>query len=309
MGISDRQRRLQNLALWRNFFRTANSWPERLAWTVALLAMVLASAALDQWSGRDIQLFILYLIPITLGLWKLGFPAGVVIMLLCAVLEYTGDRVLLPGIAWQVPMINAMVHFFVFLLSGYGAWKIREMGNALAELSLIDPLTGMHNRRAFMIHGREAVERMRRNNQALSVLFIDLDNFKTVNDRHGHDVGDQLLKQVAKSMRGRFRQTDFPARLGGDEFAVILPDTSGDAASKLAETLQAALRKFCAQKKYPVSASIGVATFHKAPREFDQILKCADQLMYEVKNSSKDAVCQQDFGDSAAKAPALKESA
>lgn len=149
-----------------------------------------------------------------------------------------------------------------------------------------DALTGLRNRRGFLEAGTAEVERARRYGRPLSIIFIDLDNFKQLNDSKGHDVGDTALKMASRALGKALRSNDLLARLGGDEFAVLLPEISPDAsaetARKLFRVVNMALRDFP-----PVTASIGVISFSRVRHSFATMLKLADELMYEVKKSGK----------------------
>ncbi len=149
-----------------------------------------------------------------------------------------------------------------------------------------DALTGLKNRRGFLEAGTAEIERARRYGRPLSIIFIDLDNFKQLNDSKGHDVGDTALKMASRALSKVLRSNDLLARLGGDEFAVLLPeigpDASAEAARKLFRVVNMALQDFP-----PVTASMGVICFSRVRHSFATMLKFADELMYEVKKSGK----------------------
>lgn len=293
-------RRLRHFTLvqWRRHLSEAKGLLKRTAWWIGLLSLVFGIAGLDYTAGKSIHIFTLFLIPTILAVWKLGLPAGLFFSVICALSGLTVDLLTQPNKAAVFAYINTAVRLFVFLLIVYGSWKILRMGDRLAELSMIDSLTGMNNRRSFMLRGKEELYRMKRDNHPISIIFIDLDNFKSINDTMGHNAGDEVLQMSAAMITHCLRQVDFPARLGGDEFAAILPSTNGTGAQVLAEKIQHMLRESFSAKKLPISASIGIATFMKAPISFEHALKCADNIMYEVKNSSKNAILQRDYDDS-----------
>ena len=133
------------------------------------------------------------------------------------------------------------------------------------------------------------MDRARRYGHAIGIAFLDLDNFKRLNDTQGHEAGDRALKAVAFALTGSLRVTDRVARLGGDEFAVILPEASfaaaTDAGNKLSDVINLALQEFP-----PASVSIGIAWFELAATDFDDMVKAADALMYEIKQDGKQGV-------------------
>ena len=125
--------------------------------------------------------------------------------------------------------------------------------------------------------------------------YIDCDNFKVVNDKFGHHVGDELLRVISKTMLRKLRSSDLPGRLGGDEFAVMLPETNAEACRMVIEMLQQRLLHEMKAHNWPVTFSIGIATFLRMPASIEDMIRQADKLMYAVKNSSKGAIKQEVF--------------
>ena len=120
--------------------------------------------------------------------------------------------------------------------------------------------------------------------------YLDLDNFKWVNDNHGHSVGDTLLINIARNAKSNLRISDFFARLGGDEFAVLLPDTDEKSARIALHKLQGKLLEEMNKHNWPVTFSIGTVTCHDIPKSVDELIKQADNLMYSVKNHGKNSI-------------------
>ncbi|MBL8644731.1 MAG: diguanylate cyclase [Rhodospirillaceae bacterium] len=168
-----------------------------------------------------------------------------------------------------------------------------------------DPLTNVPNRRSFEAAARREVERARRYAKPFAVIALDIDFFKRVNDSHGHDIGDIVLKEMTKVCLAQLRLTDVLARLGGEEFAALLPETDIDAATKLAERLRVAVAaKPIGTTKGPLSitVSLGVAQFAPNESGVDSALKRADEALYEAKHSGRNKVI-------VAKLPSLVKSA
>ena len=124
-------------------------------------------------------------------------------------------------------------------------------------------------------------------------MFIDLDHFKRVNDESGHDTGDRLLRRVAEVLQKQLRASDLAGRLGGDEFVLLLPGAGAAAAAEYAEKLRLRLLAAMQESNWPVTFSIGVASYAQPPTELTDMLCEADRLMYEVKNGGRDGIrCQ-----------------
>ena len=160
----------------------------------------------------------------------------------------------------------------------------------LAELASTDTLTGLPNRRVFLERARTELALARRSGRPLSLLMLDIDHFKRVNDEHGHDVGDRALRLFAATTTGVVRQTDALGRLGGEEFGVLLPDTLADGAELVAEKLRAAVASARGEGVPPLTVSIGLAQLHRSDRELDNLLRRADAALYAAKDGGRDRV-------------------
>ena len=172
--------------------------------------------------------------------------------------------------------------------------QLEAMLHSVEALAITDALTGLFNRRRFadVLKREFAVTRRYRN--TLSCLLVDLDHFKQINDRFGHDAGDQVLKEVARRIVGSLREVDLAARYGGEEFAILLPHTSKADARIVAERLLANLRRqefTFGGELVRVTASIGVAgNSDVASGQPEDLVKAADLALYEAKNAGRNAV-------------------
>jgi diguanylate cyclase (GGDEF)-like protein len=155
------------------------------------------------------------------------------------------------------------------------------------ERARTDPLTGVANREAFD-------SQLRASHQAAGdgvpfvLAFLDIDRFKALNDRHGHDTGDRALKRVADAMAGNVRRTDIVARMGGDEFAVLMPGADRASCLRVFDNLRETLRLVTLEEGWPISFSIGVVAFESAPARPRDAIALADRLMYDAKRSGRD---------------------
>ncbi len=192
----------------------------------------------------------------------------------------------------------------------------RQQDERLWTLAHHDPLTDLPNRNLFWDRCRQAMSLAKRRNSGAAMLWMDLDGFKTVNDRLGHAAGDVLLQQVAQRLKARIRDSDTVARMGGDEFAVIMPDiTDASVAMQVANELVASLSEVfeLPQGSAQISGSIGIALYPKHAIALDTLTQYADMAMYSAKHAGKNQVkvwhkqCgkpafSSDFSDSASAA-------
>lgn len=178
--------------------------------------------------------------------------------------------------------------------------ELEESQRQLAALAATDPLTGLKNRRAFFERCREALIAAARLRSDVSVLVVDVDHFKRINDQYGHPAGDAVLVRLARLLEGALRGDDTVARLGGEEFAVLLPTTNRLAAAVIAERM----RKAAQEERFevggqPVSltVSIGVASFSaETVNTIEELLAIADKRVYLAKNLGRNRICVTDDG-------------
>ncbi len=163
-----------------------------------------------------------------------------------------------------------------------------------ARLANIDPLTGLYNRRYFMDFGKREFETAKRKKGKLSVIMIDIDYFKEVNDRYGHDTGDRVLKKVSAVIRKNLRATDIPGRYGGDEFMIILPGADLTGAVPVADKIRTIFEKKafavkgCGRLK--LTLSLGVGHYAQSIKSFDEMVKKADEMLYKSKKEGRNRV-------------------
>jgi diguanylate cyclase (GGDEF)-like protein len=276
--------------------RALATLPRPAVFSVALLGVVLVGA-LDLVTGYEISLSFLYLIPVSLATWYCGRRAGVGIALLSAATWFVADAA--AGHVYSSELIAvwdsvARLGFFVVTV-----WLLGELGRRL-ELEKLrartDGMTGLLNAAAFVEQTDRALALARRDRAALTVAYIDLDDFKRINDRHGHAEGDRVLRAVAHALSEGIRGADVAARLGGDEFALLLPHTDGAGAQEVVGRFKQRIESVRGASGLPVACSVGVVTFLEAPRDSGEAIRRADELMYEVKALGKSRVAFRSVG-------------
>lgn len=171
-------------------------------------------------------------------------------------------------------------------------WKNLE--EELTRQAITDALTGLRNRRSFFDTAATEIARARRYGDALSVVLIDLDRFKLVNDKYGHAAGDAALTRFAEICRRQVREVDLLARIGGEEFAILLAATSQDDAARLAERIRHAVHEvtFLADgKSFDLTASMGVAAYRHDGDALEALMRRADDALYRAKETGRDRIC------------------
>jgi diguanylate cyclase (GGDEF)-like protein len=169
--------------------------------------------------------------------------------------------------------------------------QLHEQADRLVDLAQTDPLTGLPNRRYFIEILAREFARARRYHRPLTLLYLDLDEFKELNDRHGHLFGDEILRGASRSLKAVLRSTDLLARIGGDEFAVLLPETSLGGAQNVASKLRRALMAFGQQISPivpPLTFCGGISQMREGDNSIDDMLARADSAQYLAKDLGKD---------------------
>ena len=195
-----------------------------------------------------------------------------------------------------IPWWNAAMRLGIFLLACGLIAYLKKTLDQERELARTDSVTGTANARSFMENLKRELERSRRNGQPFTLAYLDLDNFKEINDRLGHDAGDGVLRAVAEAVARDLRASDLVARLGGDEFAVLLPETGEAAADEVLGRLRERVLSSMSGGGWPVTPSIGAVTFWRLPESADEALRLADEVMYAVKRAGKNAVRRETQG-------------
>lgn len=240
----------------------------------------------DLLAPAKFSFLLLYLFPISLTTWFSGQAGGLLVAVICALFwAQTSSQVDLVAYTWNI--LSTVSIFFTISIM---LIKIRHMWEKDNLLSRTDQLTGVMNRRAFEEIVEYEILSLQRQNAPFSLAYLDLDNFKEVNDRFGHKRGDELLKSVVACLREHLRRTDVVARLGGDEFTIFFPATDQPAVQCVMAKLKEQLQILSAENRWPITFSIGVITIVDSRYTLDEVITQADRLMYDVKRSGKNDV-------------------
>ena len=253
----------------------------------SLVGVLLVGAA-DYFTGAEVSMSLFYLGPLALAAWYAGRRAGIGIAAMSCMAWYgvqlaTGYPYSHPAI----PVWNALIRFGFFFVTGSLLGALRASLLEQRYLARTDVLTGLHGRRAFEDRLAHDLAMAQRHGSSLTLAYLDLDNFKDVNDTRGHAAGDGLLRTTGHLLTTALRKTDTAARLGGDEFALLLPETDAQGAKKVVEALARDLHAAFSAGGLDVTCSIGVVTFIEPGLSATEALAAADGLMYEVKRGSK----------------------
>lgn len=274
------------------------------AWAVTVLEVlghaILAVAVIGWDSG--FHYYILLVIPVAVisSIRPVSLKAATVLgvmltyLALDIVLRHKAPAENLP------PLVVDGLHYFnvvgvmiiLIFLAGYYYYLINKAATALREMASTDPLTQLKNRRAIneVIHREES--RVRRGQPYLSFILCDLDNFKSINETRGHDVGDLVLKAVSKTLGIGVRDVDFVARWGGEEFLAVLPDTDTEGAKLVAERLRTKINDMLIEagaKPFKISMTLGVATMQPG-ESAEQTIARADTALYDGKRGGRNRV-------------------
>lgn len=260
---------------------------------VTLLCLVITAfiSYIQHISGHELAFTLFYLFPIILSTWRAGIWSGIFISFAGSALWLVTDFLAIKAFSNDlIPYFNATFRLIGFLIITYIVSELRNALHRHKDLASTDPLTSILNKRAFYELSTIELHKAKRHGHIISVLCIDLDNFKEVNDTLGHNTGDVLLKVVAGIIMNNVRKIDLVGRLGGDEFAILLSGEGAESAYIVANKLRHILLAAMKNNDWPVTFSIGLATFLKPPPTVERMIEKGDILMYTAKKNGKNMI-------------------
>jgi diguanylate cyclase (GGDEF)-like protein len=260
-----------------------------LAWLGFPLIAVIGS--FDYLTGYEYAFSLFYVLPIAIVTWYASPKLGGIACVVSAIVWQWAD--IATGHLYSSPLVpywNTLIRLSFFIIITLLLSAIKNLVWREREMSHTDYLTGASNSRHFYEIVQIEINRLQRNPRPFSVAYIDVDDFKTINDEFGHAEGDLILKTIVKTVKSRIRNTDVIARLGGDEMALFFPDTDKTAAQVVFDEINETLLKEMKKNHWMVTFSAGVVTFVVAPDDVNELLKIVDSLMYSAKRDGKNRV-------------------
>ena len=269
----------------------------KILWVALASVCVVGIGAVDLATGEDTSLELFYLVPIAMLTWYTGRTAGILGAFAC-VLAWAGTDLAVAGgqprLEVWVSVWNVVMRLGFFLIVSLLITDLKRSIERERMLNRTDSLTGALSAHYFTTLMEFEIAQLRRHEHPFTLVYIDIDNFKAVNDKFGHSTGDELLRKVVETIRKHLRATDMVGRLGGDEFAVLLPETTRAEAERVWGKVSQALLTELAGQGWPVTLSSGALTCTGCSVTVNEMLKEADELMYSVKNRGKNNTAYAD---------------
>ena len=256
----------------------------------ATLLLILVSVA-DYLSGPTLSFALFYFLVVALVAWVTqNLPIAVAMALVCGLTWLLAEWSTLGAPAPQVLLWNAGTRLVTLITIGILISRLRRALEQEQGYSRTDFLTGVLNARAFAAIVAAEITRARRFAHPLTLAYVDVDDFKAINDRFGHAGGDRVLRIIAQTLQSSIRETDRVARIGGDEFVLLLPETNRGAAEAALEKVREDVGEVMVRNAWPITLSIGAAACEVPPEDADQLIRAADAAMYETKAMGKNRV-------------------
>jgi diguanylate cyclase (GGDEF)-like protein len=262
-----------------------------LLWLLSIGLLSVIGVA-DYLTGADVSVGFFYLAPIAIAAWYIKRSAAMGVSIASAVIWFVVNGPALPAQEFSpvVLLWNAGVRLGFFAVVAALLSILRQAIDRERALARIDYLTGVKNDRSFYEQADIELRRARRHRRPMSIAYIDVDDFKELNDRFGHNEGDSALRAIGAALLRLLRATDVVGRMGGDEFAILMPEAGKGEVVKIIKRLHELLMAEFGINEWPITLSMGVITCTTTPPDITELMKEVDALMYEVKRSGKNRV-------------------
>lgn len=275
-----------------DFLERFRKLPKTLLFGISLGLLGLIGL-LDTWVRIDLGLSLFYLAPIAIAAWMVGRDAGIVIATVSALAWFYAELNSHAAGDFPLTLWNNFVRLGIFWIVSTLLSSLRDAYDLESRLARTDALTGITNWRSFQELLTVEIQRAQRYPYPITLAYLDIDNFKQVNDQQGHNQGDKLLKGVAQTLTNGLRNTDVVARIGGDEFIVMMPYTNRAQAEQVLPRVHQTLLDFVHEHHFSVGFSVGVVTFEYPSTTVDDMVSVADSVMYEAKQNGKNQIAYQ----------------
>jgi diguanylate cyclase (GGDEF)-like protein len=255
------------------------------------LILAVTIGIIDYVTGTQISVLIYYVIPVYISTWFVGSGAGIVLSVFCTVTWAIANNVFMHSFDFAfIPYWNVSMYLVFLLGTTYFLRLLKVSLEQERQVARTDFLTHAVSRRYFLELAESEINRARRYAHPFTAVYIDIDNFKAINDTFGHDIGDDLLLRVVSTIKDQIRTSDIIARLGGDEFMIFFPETSAEMAMSAIDKVRKVLLLAMSKNNWPVTFSFGMVTFATPPWSVDHMIKLTDDLMYDGKKAGKNMI-------------------
>lgn len=261
----------------------------RSLWVLGGFLLIGVIGCVDYLTTYELTFSPFFLMPVFLVTWHAGRRLGLVAAGLCALAWFAADYFARPTYSNLVYYLtNTILRLFNFYVVVFLTARVQHEIDVQKEMAREDITTGLPNNRSFREYLDTELARAARYSKPITVIYIDVDNFKAVNEQYGHETGDQALRQTAKVLRDSLRRVDFVARVGGDEFAAVLPETGKYCSPIVCKRILDHMVQEMERRNWPMTLSMGAITAEEAKGvSADTLVRQADALMYQVKKSGK----------------------
>jgi diguanylate cyclase (GGDEF)-like protein len=255
------------------------------------ITLVIVIGIIDFITGTELSVLIFYVVPVFMGTWFIGTSTGIALSVFCGIVWSLADKIFFRAFSHAIiPYWNLTLYVGFLFVTTYFLRLLKTSLEQERQVARTDFLTRAVSRRHFLELAEAEINRARRYTHPFTAVYIDIDNFKAINDTFGHDIGDELLLHVVATIKDQIRNSDIIARLGGDEFMIFFPETGVEMAMAAIDKVRRVLLLAMGKNNWPVTFSFGMVTFATPPWSVDHMIKLTDDLMYAGKKAGKNTI-------------------